>query len=118
MLFLKTDVNVLSKSNKPKTFFGIMSATDKKSRFRIRKSVVRIPGSASVPKCHVSTTLLNAKVHQKRHQELRRVQKRKKAIEGKREKRRKRKRGKRRGFTPSSRSSTSKALLPGRLSTH
>jgi hypothetical protein len=46
------------------------------------------------------------------------VQKRKRAIERKRERRRKRKRGKRIGFTPWSRSSTSKASSPGRLSTH
>jgi ribosome assembly protein YihI (activator of Der GTPase) len=67
--------------------------------------------------CNILLMFLITKVRQKRNQELRRVQKRKKAIEGKREKRRKRKRGKRRGFTPWSRSSTSKALLPGRLST-
>jgi hypothetical protein len=34
-----------------------MKATDKKSRIRIRKSVVRIRGSGSVLKCHGFTTL-------------------------------------------------------------
>jgi hypothetical protein len=38
-------------------FVGIMSATDEKSMIRIRKSVVRIRGSRSVPKCHGSATL-------------------------------------------------------------
>jgi hypothetical protein len=31
----------------------------KRSRIRIQKSAVRIPGSGSVPKCHGSTTLLD-----------------------------------------------------------
>jgi hypothetical protein len=56
-LSLKTDVNVHSKSNKQKTFFGIMKATDENSRIRIRKSVVRIRGFGSVPKSHGSTKL-------------------------------------------------------------
>ncbi len=45
-------------------FVGILSATDEKSRIRIRKSVVRIrgPGFGSVPKCHGSTTLLVKRV--------------------------------------------------------
>jgi hypothetical protein len=47
--------------NKQKnTFFvGILSATGGKSRIRIGKSVVRTPGSGSVPepKCHGFTTL-------------------------------------------------------------
>jgi hypothetical protein len=54
-------LNVPSKSNKQKNFeekkqffVAILKATDKKSRIRIRKSVVRISGSGSgsVPKCH------------------------------------------------------------------
>ncbi len=49
---MKTKVNVPSKSNKEKTektlyFVGILSATDVKSRIRIRKSVVQILGSAT-----------------------------------------------------------------------
>jgi hypothetical protein len=63
-LSLKTDVNLPSKSttNKQKLFFvGILSAIDEKSRIRIRirirKSVVHICGSRTVPKCHGSTTL-------------------------------------------------------------
>ncbi len=67
MKTVKTDVNVPSKSNKQKkllkTFFvDILSATDEKSkirirsRIRIRKSVERIRGSGSVPKYHGSTT--------------------------------------------------------------
>ncbi len=43
------------KSNDQKTFVGIMSATDEKSRSRIPKSVVLILGSGSLPKCHGST---------------------------------------------------------------
>ncbi len=58
--FVTAGVNVLSKSNKPKNFdkklffYCILSATDEtsririQSRIRIRKSVVRIPGSGSV----------------------------------------------------------------------
>jgi hypothetical protein len=58
-------VNVPSKRNKQKIgnnffFFGILKVLDVKSRIRswiwIRKSVVRIPGSGSLPKCHGSTS--------------------------------------------------------------
>ncbi len=38
-------------------FVGILSANNEKSRIRIRKSAVGIPGSESVPKSHGSTTL-------------------------------------------------------------
>jgi hypothetical protein len=40
-------------------FVGILSASDEKrrNRIRIRKSVEKIRGSGSVPKCHGSTTL-------------------------------------------------------------
>ncbi len=54
-LSMKTDVNVPSKNNKQKNFekenlffVGILSATDEKSRVRIRKSAVRTLGSGSV----------------------------------------------------------------------
>jgi hypothetical protein len=56
----KTVVNVPSKSKKPKNllFVDILSATDERSKIRIHKSVVRIRGYGSVPKCHGSTKLL------------------------------------------------------------
>jgi hypothetical protein len=60
-LSLKTDVHVPSKSKSKKTlkknlfFVGILSTTDEKSRILIHKSVARIRGSRSVPKCHGST---------------------------------------------------------------
>ncbi len=38
-------------------FLCILSATNKKCRIRIRKSVVQICGSWSIPKCHGSTML-------------------------------------------------------------
>ncbi len=56
LLYLKTDVNVPSKSNtgmQNNLEKKNMSATDEKSR--MCESVIRIPGSGSVPKCHVST---------------------------------------------------------------
>jgi hypothetical protein len=65
-LSIKTDVDVRSKSTviskktlkKKLIFVGILSATDEKSRIRIRirQSVVRTRGSGSVPTCHESTT--------------------------------------------------------------
>jgi hypothetical protein len=65
ILSLKTDVNVpwekviMKNTLKKNLFFaGILSATDEKTRIRIRKSVVRIRGSGRIrPKCHRSTTL-------------------------------------------------------------
>ncbi len=70
---MKSDVNVPVKSIKKKNvekkifFAGVLSVTDENNvwiriripiRIRIRDSVVRIPGSGSVTKCHRSTTLL------------------------------------------------------------
>ncbi len=59
-------VNIHTKSNKQKKlwekkniFFGILEASDEKSRIRIRP-VVRIRGSVSVPKCHGATTLFSS----------------------------------------------------------
>ncbi len=72
----KTDVHVPSKCNKQKTleknlvFVGILSATDEKSRIRIRMSVVRIHGWGSVPKCHGSTTMVLRQHSKLLHQEL------------------------------------------------
>ncbi len=73
----KTDVNVPSKSNRPKTYYFLLAswnlkATVKKSRIMTRKSVVpylRIRGSGFVLKCHESTTLYNGTVlvHTKRY---------------------------------------------------
>jgi hypothetical protein len=62
-MLMYQNVPVPSKNNKQKylgkkTFFGISSATDEKSRIRILKSVVRIRESGFVPKCHGSTTLI------------------------------------------------------------
>jgi hypothetical protein len=50
LLFLKTDVNVPTVSNKQKIFVGILKATEEKSRIQIRNPVVRIRGSGSVSK--------------------------------------------------------------------
>ncbi len=47
---------VISEKTLEKTNFLLASATDEKSR--IRKSVVRIRRSGSLPKCHESTTLV------------------------------------------------------------
>jgi hypothetical protein len=66
MVFLENDENVPSKRNKQKNFFlnlffvGILKVPDEKSRILIwiRKSVVRIPGSGSLPKCHGMTSKL------------------------------------------------------------
>jgi hypothetical protein len=58
---LKTDVNVpavsIQQRGKNLVFIEILKATDEKSRIQIRKSVV-IWGPGSVPKRHVSGTLL------------------------------------------------------------
>ncbi len=43
------------------SFAGILSPTNEKRRIWIRKSVVRIRGSGTVPKCHGSTTLVKTK---------------------------------------------------------
>ncbi len=52
---------LISKKQKKKLknsyFVFILSATDEKSRIRIRKPLVRIRGSGSVPKCHESAAL-------------------------------------------------------------
>jgi hypothetical protein len=59
---------VMSKNifKKELLFVDIMSATDKKSRIRIRKSAVRIPGSGSMPKCHGSTPLVMANAYSRK----------------------------------------------------
>jgi hypothetical protein len=54
-------MKIYKKKNEKKLgniFVDILKTTDKKSRIRIRDSMVRIRGSGSKPKCHGSTTLL------------------------------------------------------------
>jgi hypothetical protein len=48
---------ISKKTCKNKYFLLVLKVTDEKSRIRIRKSVVRIRGSGSVPKGHGSTAL-------------------------------------------------------------
>jgi hypothetical protein len=62
VLSLKNDANAPSKSKSKKLrinlFVDIFKADEEKNRIRIRNSLVQIPGSGSVPKCHGFTTLI------------------------------------------------------------